>query len=244
MILYKYQTIDSYFWKNLKTSSLWFQNPRNFDDDFDSNLALNTDFSNIELEALIRASYELNFKTQDRFENFIGDSLDKLKQSSEFKKHFFYGLIEEHTNKRMGITCFSINEYNPILWGNYTNKGSGVCISFDTNSDKVFFRDLYPILYIESLPQIRFDFTKMDDGLRNFYTLKNKIWENQKEYRLFRHKQGLAQYNPNSIKEIIFGSRTDIKDIKKTISIVLQINSKINFFQIKAIEGKYIKEKI
>ena len=43
MEIYKYQPISEYFWKNLINDELWFNNPRNFNDWYDSNLPLNFD---------------------------------------------------------------------------------------------------------------------------------------------------------------------------------------------------------
>jgi len=244
MILCKYQTIDKLFWENYINSTFWFQNPRLFDDDFDSNIPLDTDYLDIDIEVLMRASYLFNFKTQIGFEDSVGRAVKEVCKSPESKKKFFNGFIDEHARERIGITCFSQDEFNRVLWANYTNKGSGVCFLFDTTTDCNFFKNLYPVDYVEKIPKLKIDFYNLPESLRKYFTFKHSDWRNQKEFRLFRHKMGLDKYNPISLREIVFGTRTSKVDINKVISIGLQLNPELEFYQLEMFEGEYKKRKI
>lgn len=244
MILFKYQTIDSFFWNNFIKSSIWFQTPVNFDDDFDSNLPLDVEYSEDEIQQWMMASYIANFKTHIGFERSMRKSIDALNNDSVFKNKFFHGLFYEHARDRMGISCFSKDELNRVLWGNYTNKGSGVCFSFDTNKDSDFFESLTPVEYVYELPKLKMNVINLDKTLKKNFTYKHIDWSNQKELRLFRHNIGLFKFNPASLKEIIFGTRTDTKDMKEIISIGLQLNQDLEFYQLEVANGLYKKNKI
>ena len=246
MRIYKYQTIDNFFWKNFRKNELWFNSPRNFDDDFDSKLTLITDYTEPEIESFFRNSYFSNFNTQDGFESFIEKNLRCLNNDPKFRDSFFKDLMEDHVDKRIGITCLSKGYKNRVLWGNYADKGHGVCFVFDTSKDEEFFKSSYDVSYVNELPKIKLNesMDSMSKELEKYFTTKHIHWKEQKEVRIFRDKKGGYNYNPSSLTEIIFGTKTSKKNIQKIISIGLQKNSELEFYNILTINGKYGREKI
>lgn len=250
MLLYKYQPITSFFWKNLQHNSLWFQSPIYFDDEFDSNLPLEIYLTESEIEAYFRLSYEIKYKTQNGFIEHYGSIIKELTNNVEFQKKFFEDLTRDHTENRIGITCFSTTDVNRTLWALYADKGKGVCFKLDTNEDNDFFKDNYVVKYETSIPKVELRILKMDETLRKIYTTKHKDWQTQDEIRLFRHKPSSKEdpycykFKPQALKEIIFGSRIDKKNMEKTISIVLNKNKNTKFSKMVISDGEYKKEKV
>jgi len=232
MTNYKYQTIDKYFWKNLIKKQLWFSSPKNFDDDFDSLLPVDTNMPKGEIESFLRLSWQLNFKTQVGFEVALGRAVAALASNHDMRRNFFYSLIDNHVDENIAITCFSNDLKNRTLWGKYADKGTGVCFGFEPSFDKEYFKNLENVNYTETLPKVRMDINTFDERIKEFVTTKYVQWSNQGETRLFRTKVGAYIFNPVSLTRIIFGTRISKQHKEKIISIGLLTNSEIEFFQL------------
>lgn len=232
MIIYKYQTIDKFFWDNFIKKQLWFSSPKTFDDDFDSLLPIDTIMSKEEIESFFRLSWQLNFKTQAGFNLALGRAVDELTSNHEMRKDFFYGLMDNHVNENIAITCFSSDLKNRTLWGKYADKGTGVCFGFEPLLDKDYFKNLEKVNYLESLPKVRMDIKTFDERIKEFVTTKHVQWSNQGESRLFRKKAGAYSYNPFSLTRIIFGTRISNHHKNRIVSIGLLTNPSIEFSQL------------
>ena len=230
MEIYKYQPISEYFWKNLINDELWFNNPRNFNDWFDSNLPLNFDYTRTEIEEFMKHSYYKNFGNLKKFEEMFRKGIDCLSSNKLEKEKFFKGMIDLHINNVIGITCFSKEGINTALWGNYTDN-RGVCLVFDSEKDKEYFKNLYNVTYVEKLPSIKLRLEFLPDDLRDYLTIKTTNWKYEDEIRLFRDKSGSYKYAPNSLTKVLFGIKTDPKDINKIRSICLLKNKDIKFYR-------------
>ena len=71
----------------------------------------------------------------------------------------------------------------------------------------------------------------MPDDLRDYLTIKTTNWKYEDEIRLFRHKSGNDKYDINSLIKVIFGMKTNPKDINKIRSICLLKNKDIKFYR-------------
>lgn len=119
MEIYKYQPISEYFWKNLINDELWFNNPRNFNDWYDSNLPLNFDYTRTEIEEFIKHSYYNNFGNLERFEEMFSKDIDHLSSNKLEREKYFKDITDHYINNHIGITCFSKEGINTGLWGYY-----------------------------------------------------------------------------------------------------------------------------
>ena len=246
MEIYKYQSINDYFWKNFINDQLWFSTPLNFDDDFDSNLPLITHYSEKEIEILLRVSYELNFKTQNGFSDSV--NIKAFVENKKLQHDFFSSLMTDHIKNRIGITCFSENNMNNILWGNYADKSHGICLGFETENDKTFFKNLYKVDYVSKLPTIKLNITESTEdfysNFKTFFTTKKIAWKEQQEVRLFRHSPSIDTYTPLALVKIIFGTKTLTNHKNKIISIALQKNKNVEFYDTVVDSGEYKLKKI
>ena len=243
MEIYKYQPINEYFWKNLTNDELWFNNPRNFNDWFDSNLPLNFDYTRREIEEFIKHSYYNNFGNLERFEEmFSKEDIDRLSSNKLEREKYFKDITDHYINNHIGITCFSKEGINTGLWGHYGDN-KGVCLVFDSEKDKEYFKNLYNVTYVEILPSIKLRLEFLPDDLRDYLTIKTTNWKYEDEIRLFRHKSGRYKYVPNSLTKVIFGMKTDTKDINKIKSICLLKNKDIKFYKTEDGGGNFVLKK-
>ena len=230
MEIYKYQPISEYFWKNLINDELWFNNPRNFNDWYDSNLPLNIDYTRTEIEEFIKHSYYNNFGNLERFEEMFSKDIDRLSSNKLEREKYFRDITDHYINNYIGITCFSKEGINAGLWGNYTDN-KGVCLVFDSEKDKEYFKNLYNVTYVEKLPSKKLRLKSLSDDLRDYLTIKTTNWKYEDEIRLFRHKSGNDKYDISSLIKVIFGMKTNLKDINKIRSICLLKNKDIKFYR-------------
>lgn len=108
-----------------------------------------------------------------------------------------------------GITCFSENGMDPLMWGHYTNSFSGFCIKIKSDfspQDVVELKRLAKVIYSNDPNSI-----SINSKFSKLYRLliKSKSWSYEKEWRfLFTDPESISNkfyYNPNCIEEISVG---------------------------------------
>lgn len=127
----------------------------------------------------------------------------------ELRNWEYVPLPNDVTNK--GITCFSTDGLNPLMWGHYTKSYNGFVVKFKTKFDynpssKIVGAKLLKVIYSDqptSVPQ--------SAPFANQYQLivKLKDWEYENEWRLIIDKKDLnfyeLYYDTSAIEEISFG---------------------------------------
>jgi len=114
----------------------------------------------------------------DPFELLAVDLSDK-KHRAAFRE------TKEEVNENNGLICFSKAWSNPLLWGHYSEKHTGICLGFDVPD-----QFLKPVIYSEHPMKIKID---SKTGLpifneRNMSRLlrtKFADWKYEEEMRLF-----------------------------------------------------------
>lgn len=104
-----------------------------------------------------------------------------------------------------GISCFTTDADNILMWAYYAEGQKGVCVEFDTSKDPVFFKDLHKVIYSEQLGCI-----KRENGEWSYmdvYTTKLGCWEHEKEWRVIKPNMANTFFpiKPQAITGIIFG---------------------------------------
>ena len=131
--------------------------------------------SNLSLRHLkISRFNELN----DPFEMLAADTLDREHLTA-------LGKLKQEIDKTTGLICFSRAWSNPLLWGHYADKHSGVALGFEVPDDLIV-----KIRYTKNRPKIEVDkkTMKIIDGpsvVDRLISAKFSDWEYEDEYRLF-----------------------------------------------------------
>ncbi|MBU6467649.1 MAG: DUF2971 domain-containing protein [Betaproteobacteria bacterium] len=169
----------------------------------------NYGISNLSLKRLkISRFNQLN----DPFELLAADLLDPKdrKVLSEFKNNL---------NLTKGVICFSSSWGNPLLWGHYAEKHSGMALGFDVPDEFLF-----EVHYTTQRLKVKFDqkTRKIVDGERlmeNLLRTKFIDWKYEEERRMFvdldpTSNEGgsyFAEFSKELVlREVILGLKCDL----------------------------------
>lgn len=233
-MLYKYapwqeKDENNFTRKNIEGSKLYFSTPDSFNDPFD-----NAPSYNISSES---RNTLLDIYIQDDNSNF-NDSFIKEAHNmsaSAFNIIFKHSDYNKLNNAKRGITCFSKDKANILMWSHYANNHSGVCLGFDINeSDEHlinFFDEtknqklfpngkacrLLPIQYVSFDKRPSIDMTDERESLLKILTCKSDLWKYEQEIRIMIHSYDqiifpqTLYYRSDCLKEIICGANMKLK---------------------------------
>lgn len=204
--LYKYRTVDSAE-KLIKNHSIYFSSSKEFNDPFES--AFNT------LEEYTPKQY---------YDSFIYAGM-KPEIAEELTNQVTCGVIDgktiikqltEDVISSMGYYCMTTKPNNLLMWAHYADSHRGVCLKFDILKDLESFLVPVPVDYN---PQyINFDL--LTGELLSVIRRKSPDWKYEDEYRIIKTDfQGLWNFNPDCLVEIIFGCRTSKKDKESIMNL-------------------------
>jgi hypothetical protein len=190
--------------KAISSNQLLFSSPTSFNDPYDC-------------EIIIK-SYTKNLKEWIRSYNESNPQVDLQTKDNEP-----YSIIEETIRKhisKLGISCFSRENNNVLMWAHYANKHKGVCMQFLPSSDQSVFYLPREVKYEKKIPH--HDINKIQDNsyLIDSLCIKSEDWGYENEIRFFNQKSGLQKFNKGSLLNIYFGCRlnNDEVNIIKTLA--------------------------
>lgn len=228
MALYKYASFNDEFTQiNLKNHILYFNTPNKFNDPFD-----------------ICSSFEMgNLKIFDK--NFVllmnnttvnitditdEDILDRMTIKTR----------SDYQSSQYGITCFSKDNDNIVMWSNYADKHRGICLEFNDNllvsklsTKKVLSRvegaitpikaTIIPIQYGENREKFSMEQLAKKEFPKNtikFLSSKYKAWSYEKEVRIMASGPRFSfpnevYYESECITRIILGAMMPVSDYLK-----------------------------
>ena len=187
---------------------LWFSNK--FDsDEKDNNLPIRE----FDLDKFRDESIEFFEKNPELFKKY----------SKIFEESNIYKTIDEPFSvKRMmktmkdtyhGITCFTTTDTNEYMWKEFAEKHTGFCLCFDTSIDSSFFKELYPVNYVDELPAIDLNNTNLTKEMGIYSLSKREKYTPEDEVRLFKHSIGLHTYKKECLIEITLGKHFENKKV-------------------------------
>jgi hypothetical protein len=208
--LYKYRAddrgTDSIFCEN----TIYFSPPSNFNDPFDCQLVSDTTNSRQEIEDWLK-SIKPELKTKSRL---LKQEADKF-CANPTEMHRFINDSIASVMSETGISCFSKNSNNLLMWSHYANSHRGLCLKFDPIQDSDLFDTPIKVNYSKNYPV----YNHLRDG-PNYIDLllstKSKHWKYEKEWRLFKPDGvGAHRFKKEALIEVVFGCRADTSFINK-----------------------------
>jgi len=290
--LYKYQSFNTFSLQNLKNNTIYFNDPKQFNDPYDTsqpleilelkketliNLVFGTEKSNhvrllfdkIEtneynpetlIEYLFRISNivltikeELLNKlrcTSDNLEahlRLLTQNREHYKNLKEYASKVLYKhlnrsvlnsleLIRIENISKKGVSCFSENWNDLLMWAYYADGHKGFCLEFDTNYEP--FTKLHQVQYVDALPKVDSNkiFTDGEDQselVKAFLATKYKDWSHEKEWRVvLLEKNKEYTFKPNALCAIYFGSNMPLVQ-REIISIIIKSQHEhIKYYQV------------
>lgn len=232
MILYKYSVWKDYVRDGLKQSTLYYNTPEKFNDPFDSYPRFVLDQNNKEsfFKMCIKEGCEENV-----LRKMSDDEILRIQRGTD-KSHIY--------NTKYGVTCFTKNNDNVLMWSHYADSHRGICLGFSFDemdkslekffnikeNEKVlgskFYHRLIPIVYTNDLRRPTFSFESGKDFIDEVLSRKSGVWKYEEEFRIrvqtrrervFPNK---LYYMKSCLKEVIIGAEMslgDYIDCQKTI---------------------------
>lgn len=206
--IFKYENYTVQSLLNLKSNSVYFGSPKNFNDPYDC--AIKAPIAEPTPEELQRV-----------LEHYISDPTvsDQLKNQlitmspQELKKELVNGAVKALNDARdkflnnNGVTCFSERNDDLLMWSHYGGQYKGFCLEFRTEHEP--FNKLRKVKYVPKMPALRIDTVIVDksyDHITDLYCTKSEAWVYEQEWRGFHVKAGtLFSYKAEALKAVYFG---------------------------------------
>lgn len=175
--------------------------------------------SNIELQRIkVSIINELN----DPFELLAADLLDPRHRNAFFK-------FKKELNKSKGIISFSSSKSNPLLWGHYASKHTGMALGFDITDGL-----LHKVNYTPNRPKFEFDekTQKVINGKKLIdKLLRDKFtdWQYEEEHRLYVELE-----DPDKITGLYFQKFTENLTLKE---VILGLNCQVPIERIRELKN-------
>ena len=118
-------------------------------------------------------------------------------------------LDNNNIGKEMKFICLSSRYDCPVMWGIYGDKNNGVCIGV-----KILNTSLFRVRYVRKLLRFNCNRKINNHDATEILRRKFKKWSYEKEYRLFTHNDFEKFSDLFQLKEIMFGYKVDVENIK------------------------------
>jgi hypothetical protein len=184
-VIYKYMGFDIGM-KALQHNTLGFTNPLAFNDPYDCTPKL-IDFDNLPdkyREYLVtKLRSDLNSAEQDALLKVMYTHPDELVT----KKLSAQGMENEIKNR--GVTCFSKNFNNILMWSHYAASHTGVCIGFNLEKLYLYISEvssekmMVQVTYADTFTPIDY-YTRKREAIVQWLKTKAKIWAYEEEIRI------------------------------------------------------------
>lgn len=223
-ILYKYRVWDNpYHRMILENCSVYLSPPKDFEDKMDCNPAQVYPHGVDLFRCLLNYKRDLPFLQRIAFA-IKWYKVSPMNYPTEFAK--LKEQLDNDFNNHFGVLSLTTDYKNKYLWNKYANNHTGFCVGFDWNRITPFIRGGGKVIYVNSLPVV--DFANDDDYTKISKTViyKEKKWEKENEYRLFKvwdvgqkviRNVKLPQ---DAIMQVVLGKKMSLENKKEIKAIV------------------------
>lgn len=224
--LYRYSSIGERSLHNVEVGVQWLANPINFNDPYDSALAI------ISKDSLFKSALERVSISNEEF-RLTKKKIKLLKQIIHEETAGLNDQIITHLKNSLRVCCFSENNKSILMWAHYAKQHTGMCVEFnfaELPKHDLRHRLLYPVSYSNLLfdgtqhfvKEERSPFVALAASLR-----KNSCWHYEKEWRLVV-PNGIIEIESFWLmpipKAIYLGSRVSETDSRKVIDLATKKN--------------------
>lgn len=222
MILYKYRNYD----ENSKVRTLeivnkqelFFAGIESFNDPFDGMVHLRFDGKLNEIKAAhIRTLYTMHLIKDEKYQGITFEAAQKLVEE-RITDEFIADKTEIEARKQRiqkihnqkGVLALSSKNNNILMWSHYTFNHKGVCFGFEFDDEtfpkpkrvkyQTHYDDIWGWLYTD------------EEIVDKILYSKSVDWEYEDEHRIVIESIRAEKFSPNSLKEIVFGSKMSQED--------------------------------
>lgn len=232
-VLYKHTSISTNLKNSLKEAELYFADPTSFNDPFDCQINDQTNWTDDLIKDYVTYTTKLSgekIKPEDVVQQ-------NRNTPGSFAKHFTTTFKKNLA--KIGVTCFLPSPNNLLLWAHYSASHKGVCLKFDITKDPNFFALTFSVRYSKDYPV--FDYlTERKQLVHKAVLTKSDHWKYEAEIRTLQKTFGKYPFKKECLTEIIFGCKSDPKEIAEIRQIIEEAKyPNLKFKQVKLKDNKY-----
>jgi hypothetical protein len=252
--VYKYRDGNNRFHIDLLSKQLlWIPNFLSLNDPFDGDVSLlfetNSPESKYNLrnfnKSEIREAWNFGISPQSSscaikrtirwMGGLSGDRLwkEKFTHHSHRSIHLFWG-----------VSCFSTDPLNSLLWTHYGNNHAGFCVGFNRkqllidylSATRAHLRGM--VQYLDEMQYLPVP-SDETDFLRSYFLVKSQDWSYEKEYRILTPYLCLKSIplSEKTFEEITFGLRTTQEHKDEILNVVKRAMPHVKVYQMSKLHG-------
>ena len=241
--IYKYFPLNNDCYNSILKNYLWFSDPLTFNDPYDCNLSFNMDFTAEDFRnyLIFKREYYESIGISDYSKVDIQKKVTEFETTPQKIKTFIDSENKKWIRDNYGVTCFSANYDNILMWSHYSDKHKGICIGFDLIQDFEFFKYAYNVKYPEVYPTVNLIKDRMDrkTSLIQFQlATKSLDWQYENEVRLIRSKnlvdvyRGAVEFKKKSAFRVYFGYKVDTETISRLKDLFVCLDYNVDFYRL------------
>ncbi len=222
--LFKYEPATLQSLRNLKTQTIYFGSPKNFNDPYDCALA-----PRVKSPTQVQIGRFRERAARDRRLSPVGHA-ELTQMPDDQVSDLMLRIATEVVAKSIqdfletkGITCFSETNESLLMWSHYASSGQGFCLEFDTAHPP--FEQFRSVEYEPDLPEIDVTEALLEsnfDEVLKLYCTKSKHWEYEREWRGIHKVAGTRfTYESSCLKAVYFGTEAP-DDLVEIACLILQ----------------------
>jgi hypothetical protein len=231
--LYKYSAFTAQHLENLKNQIIYFSSPRGFNDPYDCStvptirIPSDLEVTRVRDEYLSDTSITLEAREQLR-----GVTTEQMRQMIlRSAETTVAEKIKEFSDTR-GVSCFSQECNDLLMWAHYGGTYRGFCLEFDT----AYFSNIQKVRYSKKMPA--FDPIPLlntipdTDNFMSIFSSKSPSWKYEKEWRIFHAKVGTSYCYPDqALTGVYFGPEISTAALEIICLILQGQNATVKFWR-------------
>jgi len=255
---YKYLSFSENSLQIIKSGTIKFTKPSEFNDPFDCDPEYKDNVNN-----LLKKRPDL-VKKAGQFLNLSKEQLivEKPIMAERLKKAIEAGCFGQPASDNVGICSLSRDPLNLLMWAHYSKDHTGFVVEFDIpiesfdlpKKDVGYFEKLIPhkVYYQDFKPIVSFS-DDNDVKITKQFLTKGSVWKYEQEERVIDYirKSGIHAYDQKNILfSVIAGMRMKDSELSKLEDAVKNINKEkglnVSFYKATPLKGKFelfIKER-
>lgn len=227
---YKYRSLagTSREWTlaTLTERSLYFANPKTFNDPFDCRPIYSMDCSDEEF--LKYAKFVLDTKGAGLSPDQRSEIESKFKEPG-MRDKLLESMAESHEARvldAVGVCSVSETFENVLMWSHYADEHRGLCFQFNASRYRPFFGRAQKVLYRTEMPVLNRIKKSNLENLEAALLTKAADWAYEREWRIIDHEQnaGVRQFPAEDLCGVILGYRISEENAAEVREAVRKIH--------------------
>jgi hypothetical protein len=235
--LYKYCWWGEKAKKIILNNELHFANPKLFNDPFDCRIAVKIEGTEEAFLKVLEQNKAQMIKEMVAQEPGLGISEAEKVINEEIKKNYnnpaFREMVSMHQVESMcrgiGVSCFTSENDNLLMWAHYANSHKGICFEF--KAGERFFGAAQQVMYQDNIPEINY-FSGPEEWMKCILT-KSNHWKYERESRIVMPGAN-DKYTPfpaELLTGVIMGSQVDMETKNEVITLLKKRQTSVKLYQ-------------